>query len=45
MKVGAFIHKHKETLTALTRDGEYDRGEELADVENCNNGFFSNYAA
>jgi len=36
------IHKHKENITAPTRDGEYGCGEQLADVENCNNGFFSN---
>jgi len=34
-----FIYKHKENMTAPTRDGEYGHGELLADVENCDNDF------
>ena len=39
------MHKHKENMIAPTRDSEYGRGEQLVVVENCNNGFFSDYAA
>ena len=35
------MHKHEENIIVPTRDGEYGPGEQLADVENCNDGFFS----